>query len=63
MVFNVPRNDALAAIDPASAGSARIWASYVTSWTAWNHVRTAAALAAAASLTIALSLARAGQGG
>lgn len=58
MVFNVPRNDALAAIDPASAESARMWAGYVTSWTAWNHVRTAAALAAAALLTIALSLAR-----
>ena len=55
MVFNVPRNDALAAVDPASANGARVWASYVTSWTAWNHVRTAAALAAAALLTFALS--------
>ena len=55
MVFNVPRNDALAAVDPASANGARVWASYVTSWTAWNHLRTAAALAAAASLTFALS--------
>lgn len=54
MVFNVPRNDALAAVDPASADSARLWADYVISWTAWNHVRTAAALAAAASLTIEL---------
>ncbi len=54
MVFNVPRNNALAAVDPASAAGARLWAGYVTSWTAWNHVRTAAALAAAASFTIAL---------
>ncbi len=54
MAFNVPRNDALAAVDPQSADGARLWAGYVTSWTAWNHVRTAAALAAAASLTIAL---------
>ena len=54
MVFNVPRNNALAAVDPASANGARLWVSYVTSWTAWNHVRTAGALAAAASLTIAL---------
>lgn len=53
-VFNVPRNDALAAVDPASAEGARLWAEYVASWTAWNHVRTAAALLAAASLTIAL---------
>ena len=58
IVFNVPRNDALAAVDPASADGARLWANYVTSWTAWNHVRTAAALAAAASLTVALYLAR-----
>jgi uncharacterized membrane protein len=54
MVFNVPRNDALAALDPASADAAAYWARYLTSWTAWNHVRTAAALAAAACFTIAL---------
>jgi uncharacterized membrane protein len=54
MLFNVPRNDALAAADPASAEGARVWTSYVTSWTAWNHVRTGAALAAAALLSIAL---------
>jgi uncharacterized membrane protein len=54
IVFNVPRNDALAAVDPASADGATLWAGYVTSWTAWNHVRMVAALAAAASLTIAL---------
>lgn len=54
IVFNVPRNEALAAVDPASAEGARLWAGYVTGWTVWNHVRTAAALAAAASLTIAL---------
>ena len=53
IAFNVPLNDALAAVDPASAEGARSWARYVTGWTAWNHVRTAAALGAAASLTIA----------
>lgn len=56
MGFNVPRNNALAALDPASAESASLWAGYVSSWTAWNHVRTAAALAAAALLIIALWL-------
>jgi uncharacterized membrane protein len=55
MVFNVPRNNALAAVDPAGAIGARLWAGYLTDWTAWNHVRAAAALAAAASLAIALS--------
>ncbi len=55
IAFNVPRNDALAAADPESADGARLWDGYVTSWTAWNHVRTAAALAAAALLTVAVS--------
>ncbi len=54
IIFNVPRNNALAAVDPASTAGAALWASYLTAWTAWNHVRTAAALAAAAALSIAL---------
>ena len=54
IVFNVPRNEALVAVDPASADAASLWASYVTGWTAWNHVRTVAALAASASLIIEL---------
>jgi uncharacterized membrane protein len=58
IVCNVPRNDALAAVNPASAEGARLWADYVRSWTAWNHVRTVAGLAAAATLTVALCLAR-----
>ena len=53
VVFNVPRNEALAAVDPASADGARRWAGYIVSWTAWNHVRTAAALVAAVSHTLA----------
>lgn len=54
IVFNVPRNEALAPVAPADPESAKLWASYLASWTAWNHVRTVAALAAAASFTIAL---------
>lgn len=54
--FNVPRNEALAAVDPVSTDAADLWAGYVTNWTIWNHVRTATALAAAASLTVALCL-------
>ncbi len=57
MMFNVPRNNALAAVDPASAAGASYWADYLTTWTAWNHVRTAAALAASALLTLALRMA------
>ena len=48
IAFNVPRNNALA------ARGAEVWARYVPEWTAWNHVRTAAALAAAASFSLAL---------
>jgi uncharacterized membrane protein len=52
IVFNVPRNNALAAVNPASAEGARLWAGYLTTWTAWNHVRTISALTAAALLTM-----------
>ncbi|MBW4671363.1 MAG: DUF1772 domain-containing protein [Cyanomargarita calcarea GSE-NOS-MK-12-04C] len=54
IVFNVPMNEALAKVEASSSDGASLWASYLTNWTFWNHVRTTAALAAAASLTIAL---------
>jgi uncharacterized membrane protein len=51
---NVPLNDKLASLHPQSAEAAGRWDEYVTKWTVWNHVRTVAALAAAAVLTIVL---------
>lgn len=54
MLFNVPLNNSLAAIAPVSAEGAKVWAGYLSTWTAWNHVRTIAALAAAALLTMGL---------
>src|SRR5215470_4304469 len=51
---NVPLNDALAVVDPSSADAGRAWTNYLKNWTTWNHVRTIAALAAAASFTVAL---------
>lgn len=54
IAFNVPLNDALAIVKPDSAEGATLWARFLTNWTVWNHVRTVAALAAAALLTIAL---------
>ena len=54
VVCNVPKNDALASVAPTDPDSASLWASYLVTWTAWNHLRTAAALAAAAALTMAL---------
>ncbi len=44
---NVPRNEALAKVDPAASGAEGLWARYLREWTAWNHVRTAAPLIAA----------------
>lgn len=56
MFFNVPLNDALAAVAPDSSDGASLWSRYLITWTNWNHVRTIAALAASAVLTIALCL-------
>ena len=53
-VCNVPLNDGLAAVQPESAAGAQLWLRYLVDWTVWNHVRTAAALGAAALFTLAL---------
>lgn len=54
IAFNVPLNDALAKVEPDSTDGASLWVRYLDNWTFWNHIRTTAALAAAALLTIAL---------
>ena len=54
LVFNVPKNDALAAVAPAVPDSASLWAGYLSRWTTWNHVRTVASLAASAALILGL---------
>jgi uncharacterized membrane protein len=51
---NVPLNDRLAKLHPQGADAVGRWDEYVAKWTAWNHVRAAASLAAAATLTLAL---------
>jgi uncharacterized membrane protein len=56
MLVNVPMNNALDAVLPATAEAGELWRSYLASWTAWNHVRTVASMAAAALLTIGLYL-------
>ena len=55
MAFNVPLNNKLAAASAKSAEGADLWKTYLSAWTAWNHVRTIAALAACASFILALS--------
>lgn len=54
MVFNVPLNDALAKVEPGSAEGAKLWASYLVNWIMWNHIRSAAALAAAGLLIVGI---------
>ena len=56
MVCNVPRNNALAALAPESPEAAKYWLNYLSTWTAWNHVRTSAPLVSAALFTWAFRL-------
>ena len=42
-------------LPPTAPDRTARWASYVSGWTTWNHVRTAASLLAAALLAIGLS--------
>jgi uncharacterized membrane protein len=50
MAFNVPRNEALARAEAASAEAADLWRRYLVEWTAWNTVRTVASLATTGGL-------------
>lgn len=52
--YHVPKNDALAALDPSAAATVAFWRDYVTTWTAANHIRTLSCLGAAVSWGLAL---------
>lgn len=57
MAFNVPLNNHLDRLTPASlsaADAAREWGDYLRAWSRWNHVRTATGVAAGALLVTAL---------
>jgi uncharacterized membrane protein len=57
MVFNVPLNNHLDAVNPVGlspADAAREWQAYLTTWTNWNHARTAASFIAALLMLIGL---------
>lgn len=54
MRFNVPLNRRLARVAPDEGDPGAAWRRYRVPWTAWNHVRTAASLAAAAAFVVAL---------
>ena len=54
IAYHVPRNHALATLQPQRAEAAGRWGRYVAEWTRWNHLRATASLAAAVLLTLAL---------
>jgi uncharacterized membrane protein len=56
ITYHVPRNNALAALQPQWAEAAGRWARYVAEWTRWNHLRAAASLAAAVLLALGLRM-------
>lgn len=54
MAFNVPLNNALAAVPPGTPEATALWSLYLDKWTAWNTVRTVAPLVSAALFMAAL---------
>jgi uncharacterized membrane protein len=55
MVFNVPLNNALAAVGPSAPEAGAVWTTYLKDWTFWNHVRTVASAVASALFIAALA--------
>ncbi|MCV7170106.1 DUF1772 domain-containing protein [Mycobacterium manitobense] len=58
VAVNVPLNNHLDTVDPTALGVAeatREWAAYLSTWTAWNHVRAAAGIAAAVLMALGLN--------
>ena len=51
---NVPRNEALARTEAGTPEADALWQRYLVEWTYWNHVRTAAAIAACAELIVSV---------
>jgi uncharacterized membrane protein len=54
--YHVPRNDRLNLLDPSAAGMDGTWRHYVSGWLAWNHARTAAAVAASVAFVLGLGV-------
>ncbi|GAA5111679.1 anthrone oxygenase family protein [Pseudonocardia adelaidensis] len=53
-VVNVPMNNRLDAANPLTDKGAATWADYLSRWTAWNHARALACVAATAALAVGL---------
>lgn len=54
VIGNVPLNNKLDAVDPASAEGKAMWATYLKRWLPFNHIRTLACTAAMVLLVIGL---------
>ena len=39
IAYHVPRNDALARVDPNSERAPETWVDYLNKWARWNHVQ------------------------
>jgi uncharacterized membrane protein len=57
MAFNVPLNNHLDTVNPvglSAADAAREWQAYLSTWTAWNHVRTVTSFVGAVLMLVGL---------
>jgi uncharacterized membrane protein len=54
ITYHVPRNNALARVDPSGADALHSWTTYLRAWTHWNHLRTLTCLASATTFVLAL---------
>jgi uncharacterized membrane protein len=55
VLFNVPRNERLARLQPESAEASTYWHVYLQEWTFWNHIRAIGASTAAAAAAFSLA--------
>ena len=49
VAFHVPRNDALATVDPDRPDAADLWSAYHRAWTRGNHLRATAGIIGSAA--------------
>lgn len=52
--YHIPRNNALAELDPGSAYAPEFWTRFEKGWTSWNHLRTVAPVVGAVALVVSL---------
>jgi uncharacterized membrane protein len=54
IAYHVPRNEALARVDPTGTGAEAAWSRYLAEWVPWNHVRALTSVAAATLFALGL---------